>query len=349
MSVEVAAAPRTVVVGGTGFVGGAITQALLANGWDAAAGRRERSNTLWARKLGLPLVHADLDRVESMAEAFAGAHLVYFAAGYYPRLSHEGDAARTRALGQADRLLQAAREAGVGRVVFTSSAATIAQPEGRAGREADGAPEAAGSTYYATKIALEARLLEAASPLLEVLALCPSACLGPGDHRVGTTAPILGLLRGELEHWVDGTVDLIDVRDAAEAHVRAAYRGRSGARYLLAGHRVELGWLLRRLSLLTGCEPPGPPLSAAEGLRFASEEERAAERTGRRPRLTRQLVELTSRGLRLDATRARDELQLGCRPMDETLLDTARWFSTHGYLRRRKPSTETDTALGSRR
>lgn len=329
---------RACVVGATGFVGGAIAVALRDAGWDVRAGRRRSSNTLPARRLRLSLVEADLERPEGLLQAFDGCDLVYFAAGYIPRYDHLGAEAVQTAITQTEALVSAARRVGVRRVVYTGSAATLQRPSGPDALTTEDALDepAAGSTYHAVKLAIAQTLQQAAAGAVEVVELLPTACLGPGDFRVGTSAPLLALLRGELDAWVDGVVDVIDVRDVAAAHLAAAApQIPAPSRYLLGGHRLRLSALLERVSHLTGCPAPPAPLAADVARHFAAEAERAAEGTPHRPALNCQLVELTLRGLRVDATRARRDLSLNPRPLDETLRETARWWADQGLLRRR--------------
>ncbi|MFC1609770.1 NAD-dependent epimerase/dehydratase family protein [Myxococcota bacterium] len=162
---------KAVVVGGSGFLGLNIIEALAAEGHEVVATRRRSSNTIFLRRLKVPMAVASLEDPGSMETAFAGADVVFFAAGHYPRLSFDTTAQVEQATSGARNLLSAAQSAGVRRVVYTGSVITVAGPnEDRPARESDGTATAPlGSTYFAVKLALEREVL--APPR------------GPRDHR----------------------------------------------------------------------------------------------------------------------------------------------------------------------
>jgi len=298
--------------------------------------RRRSSNTIFARRLGLPLVEADLADRAALERAMAGRDVVFFVAGHIPRFSVDTAAQVELAVSNLRRALEAAEETGVQRFVYTSSVATVGPPAGdRLATEDDlrtRVPD--DSTYFAVKLALEREAMSRADTL-DVVVVCPTGCLGPLDHKVGTGFFVLGVATGTLDVWVDGEVNMVDARDVARATVSAARVGERGARYILGGHNLSARTLLHHIAETVGGVFPARELSPAEAYALAREEERRARETGRgRPLLSVEMVDVTVHGQHVDCSRARDELALAPRPLHETLRDAHHWYADNGYLSR---------------
>ncbi len=341
---------RALVLGATGFLGLNIVEALQAalrpeDGDSLLCARRKSSNTILLRRFKVPMVHASLEDVSSLEAAMEGRDTVFMAAGYIPRFAAEPQAQVDEAVARMDNALVAARRAGVETFVYTGTVSTVARaPEGgdALATEDAGLAEDPGSTYFAVKIALERRVMEAAAasdPVrgdMRVVTLCPTACIGPYDHKVGTGFFVVGMATGQLSRWVDGRINVVDSGDVAAAHLAAARQGRHGARYILGGTNVRVGELLRHMAGLYGVAAPGPPMTAAEAVAFADAEEARVRASGRgRPALSREMVDLIVHGQFVDAGRARAELGFAPRPLDETLLRSFRWYERNGYLKNR--------------
>ncbi|MGM0575759.1 MAG: NAD-dependent epimerase/dehydratase family protein [Myxococcota bacterium] len=328
---------RALVVGGTGFLGLNVLEALRDAGHEAACTRRRSSNTILARRLRVPLVQADLDDPEGLVRAMDGRDVVFMTAGHYPRYSVDTAAEVETAVRRLDHVLRAAREAGVGRVVYTGTVATVGRPaDGSPATEADGRPEVPdGSTYFAVKLALDRRIRQAVDAGQDVVELCPTACLGPYDYKVGTGFFVAGMLNGRLPYWVDGPVDVVDAADVARAHVEAARRGRTGERYILGGHGTTVRVLLDTIARRWHTPPPGRELSVEAARALADEEEARCLRDGGRPLLSREMVDLAAHGQHVDCGRARTELGHRPRPLEDTIDRSCRWYLENGFVPRR--------------
>ena len=311
---------RTTVLGAAGFLGINLVDALLAAGVTPRCGHRRRTNIIPLRRRKVPLVIADLEAPETLAEALADTDVVYHVAGHYPRTAHDPEATVARAVRELRAVLDAAAHAGVKRLIYVSSTATVARrADGRPSSEADVFPAPPGfGGYHDAKWHMEA--LAAAEDRFEVVTACPGACLGPWDLRVGTSALLVAMARGLNPPHPDGPVSPVDVRDVGRALVRLGAMPDPPRRVLLAQGTTSLQSLLERLAQRYGTAPPSAPLADAEALAFAEAEEDRVLGTADRAALAREIVDLVIHGAPLD-TRLGSALVApeGWTPLEATL------------------------------
>lgn len=322
---------ETLLLGAGGFLGLHALDALRAQGLDPRCGRRRTSNVLGLRARKARMVEADLDQEESLVAAMRGCRLVLHLAGHYPRTSLHPEATLRAGLGQTRRVLDAAARAGVQRLLYVGSTATVAPVAGRPSKEVDRFPQAPTIGLY-HRLKWEMERLVLAEGRLETRVALPSACLGPGDLRVGTSALLIALVRGEDPPHPDGWVDLLDARDLGLGLARLLLAEKAPRRLIFAGHGRRLHPLLRALAARYGVRAPSPPLPPAEAQARADAEETRAEAERRRPRLSRELVDLILHDQRLDARLARRLLGVRPRPLEQTLDDTVAWARRLGLL-----------------
>ena len=309
---------NVLVLGAGGFLGLNIVDALVMSGVRPRCGRRKRSNVIPLRSRKVPMVLADLDDAASLSGAMADVDVVVHAAGHYPRLSLDYAGSLETGMRQLENTLDAAAAAGVRRLIYVSTTATVARADG-ASTERDVHPAPPGfGTYHDLKWHMEARAL--AETRFEVVVACPSACLGPWDLRVGTSALLVATARGLHPPHPDGVVNLVDARDVGKAIARLAAHDAPPERVILSAENHRLHSLLRMLARRYGVPPPSTPLTDEEAIRFATEEERAHQdrRTGR-PALSREIVDLIVHGVPVDASLAEEVLDMRWRPLAETL------------------------------
>ena len=255
-------AGRAFVTGATGFLGRAIAEELLAAGRPVRALARSGAAAERLAALGVEAVRGDLRDPGSLEAAFGGCEVVFHAAGVNafclpdPRQMFEVNVAGSRAV------VRAAATAGVARLVYTSSAATL-----DVASKGGGGHRGAGrflSKYARSKYLAEQAVLEAsASSGLDVVCVNPASVQGPG-RTSGTARLLIGYLNGKLPAAVDGPLNVIDIADCTRGHVLAEARGVAGERYLLCGASMTLRSGLALLSRLTGLEDP-PSIPSASG------------------------------------------------------------------------------------
>lgn len=325
------------VLGATGFIGGHIALAALERGWPVRGLRRNPGSIGHVGSAPVEWVVGDLDLPASLAEAFEGVTLVFHAAGYYPQSGRPVAVQVADAVRQTRTVIDACVQAGVRRLVYTSSLSTIGSPPPGAGRLADerdaylpgSLPR---SAYYECKYAMESEVLRAVSSELEVVVVNPTAVFGPGDVHLALGRVLLWVARGWGIAWLPVEVNVVDVRDVAQAHIRAAEVGRNGQRYILGGHNSSMREVLELACRAAGVGPPRvglslPLIDALVG--FLSYV----------PGLTQAIGHLQAirNWQGYDCRKAKDELGMAPRPVVETLQDALGWFAGHGFLKAGRP------------
>ena len=326
---------NVLVLGATGFIGGHIARAALARGWRVRALRR-RPDAVGA--IGdvagqIEWIHGELPFAQegegqSLRKAMGGCDVVFHAAAAYPLAARDIAGWIRKSVKQMRAVLASARDAGIGRFVYTSTLTTVGRP-GEAGRLADErdyyVPGTSGSAYYESKFAMEREAFRAAAEGLPIVILNPTAVFGPGDIKPTTSEVLLRVAKGQIPFYFDATTNAVDGRDVAEAHIAAAERGRVGQRYIVGGHNLTLQDLLTITARAAGIPLPRwkIPRNLVEALLRAGD------------RLGLPLPE-NIKTLRfwqpINTEKTQHEFGLSPRPFDETARDTVMWFRENHYL-----------------
>ena len=318
------------VTGGSGFVGGALLDRLVADGRDVRALARTKDAMAAVADRGARAVRGDVLDLESLVEAMRGCETVFHAAGVNQMCVHDvGPMYRANIEGSGN-VVRATRVTGVRRVVYTSSAAAIGEPHGTIGREDSPHRGSYLSHYERSKHLAEQRVL-AWSRELEVDVVCvnPSSVQGPG--RLGGSARLLlDLANGRLPVVVDTTLSIVDVADCTEGHLRAETEGRDGERYLLNGASVNVRQALELLARVVTLPrrvrfaPRWIASIAGGGAEFF------ASVAHRDLPLCREAVRTLLHGHRYDGSRAERELGLHYTPLETTVRRTLAWYAERG-------------------
>jgi dihydroflavonol-4-reductase len=228
-------------------------------------------------------------------------------------------------------LLEAAKRSGAKRVVVASSSGTVAvgpDPD-RIYTEEDGyaTDRVAKWPYYLSKIYQEQLAIRFGKDQgLEVIVVCPSLLLGPGDDRLSSSGDVLKFLTGSIPTIPPGGLNFVDARDAAFALVLAMRLGRPGQRYLTGGPNWTFTRFFEKLSMLSHVEGPKLRLPSRVQTFGARLIEEVARFQGRKPTLDTVTVEMAQQFWYLDSRKARHELGFEARDPDFTLLDTIRYL-----------------------
>lgn len=318
------------LTGGSGFVGGAVLEGLLADGRRVRALARTREAMEAVAVKGADPVRGDVLDLTSLVEAMRGCEVVYHAAGLNAMCIRDPRPMYRVNVEGSGNVVRAAVATGVRRLVYTSSAATIGEEPGTVGREDSPHRGWYLSRYERSKHLAERRVLDWSGRLgLDVVCVNPSSVQGPGRMR-GSARLLLDLVNGRLPILVDTHVSIVDVRDCTQGHLLAETHGRSGERYLLNGFTISTREAVALLRSLTG-EPRRVRFAPRWGARAAGEAaELAGMLTRRELPLCREAVRTLLHGHRYDGSRAERELGLRYTPMEETVRRTLAWYAERG-------------------
>jgi dihydroflavonol-4-reductase len=231
--------------------------------------------------------------------------------------------------------MQAAKRAGLERIVYTSSVATLApRADGTPAQEDAGLDEKhAIGAYKRSKVAAE-RLVEAmVGEGLPAVIVNPSTPIGPRDARPTPTGRILvEAARGRMPAYVDTGLNLVHVDDVAAGHLAALRSGRIGECYILGGDNVGLGDMLAEIAAMVGRKPPRVKLPRAPLFPIAFVVETIARFTGREPFVTRDGLRMAKHRMFFSSAKAERELDYRHRPWQAGLSDALAWFRREGKL-----------------
>lgn len=315
----------TLVTGATGFIGWHVARKLLQQGVAVRALVRPGSQV---KELDVQTVIGDLRDPESLVRAVEGCSTVFhIAADYRLWAKHPGELYESNVTGTRN-LLTAARNAGVEKVVYTSTVGCVGVPEDGVGNEdlAVGLDEMAGA-YKRSKFQAEQVALEFARAGLPVVIVNPTAPIGDHDVKPTPTGKIvMDFLKGDMPAFIDTGLNVLDVRDCAEGHALACERGRTGERYILGSENLTLAAILGRLAGIAGRKPPALRLPYAVAWCAGACSTAWADLTGRPPRVPIEAVRMGRKKMWVTHEKARRELGFDPAPAEVALTRAVEWF-----------------------
>lgn len=330
---------KVLVTGASGFVGGAVARHLVAGGHQVRALVRSESRLDALAGLPLEKVTGDVRDLDSLRRAVDGCEGVFHVAALYTFWAPDPSVIYDVNVMGTAHVLQAAREAQVRRVVYTSSTATIGLRKDRQPSD-ETAPLSPGDIhghYKRSKVEAEQVALAAASDGQDVVVVNPSAPVGWGDVKPTPTGRlILDFLRRRMPAYLNTGLNLVDVDDVAAGHLLAYQRGRAGQRYILGHRNMTLREILETLAALTGRRAPALRLPYAVARAAATLDQLIEGRLLRRePAIPVEAVQTARKPMWFDASRAVRELGLPQTPVETALEKAVRWFREGDYLKGR--------------
>ena len=329
---------KVLVTGAPGFIGGNLARELWRRGEDVRALVRPGSNRLTIENTGIVPVEGDILDRESIDRAVQGCEAVFHAAAAYTFWSRDpASVSRTNVEGTVN-VLNAARQAGVSRTVYTSTVSTVGLPkEGLGDEDTPLDPKTLHGHYKRSKLRAEQEALAMAADGMPVVVVNPTAPVGPWDVKPTPTGRmVLDFLRRRVPAYLKTGMNLVDVADVVEGHILALEKGRAGERYILGNQNVSLKEIFDILSSLTGLSAPRvrAPYWLVVGIGYA---DRFVESTllHREPAIPVEGVLASKKPAYVSCQKAVRELGQPQRPIEDALKQAADWFSNHGYLDRK--------------
>jgi dihydroflavonol-4-reductase len=324
------------VTGATGFIGGNLVRALLAEGHRVRALVREGSDQ--RNIAGLPVERAigDLADRKSLVEQLAGCEVVFHLAAHYSLWEKDRASIYRANVTGTENLLSAAATARVRRFIHTSSVAAIGvpPPDTVGTEEQQTTLEELVSDYKKSKFLAERSAQNAVRNGLDVVIVNPSTPIGPYDVKPTPTGEIvLRFLQGRMPAYVHTGLNLIDVEDVAAGHLLAWRKGRTGERYILGHRNITLKEMLDILSVITGKPAPRFAIPHLIPLAVAYIDEMILARYfGKRPQVSFYSVRMSQHPMYYDSSKAICELGLPQSPIEKALEKAVRWFEANGYV-----------------
>lgn len=326
---------KVLVTGATGFIGAAVARALVSAGTDVRVLVRPNSDLRNLQGIQVEQVHGDLRDRDSLRRALIGCRQLYHVAAHYalwakdPTVFYDINVTGTRVL------LEAAREVGTERIVYTSTIGAIGlPPNGGVGTEQTpvSLSQMAGH-YKRSKYLAEQEVLTLARAGLPVVIVNPSAPVGAGDIKPTPTGQmIVDFMKRRMWAYIETGMNLIDVDDVAIGHLRAMERGRIGERYILGHRNLTLREIFTILSRLTGIPAPHLKLPWQAILPLAYVNRWFADYISHQaPRIPLEGVRMAKYHMHYDCSKAVRELGLPQTSAEVALKKAVTWFDENGY------------------
>ena len=328
----------TLVTGAAGFLGSHVTRQLVARGEEVRVLVRPSSSNRAISDLSLEYVTGDLRDAGSLDRAMKDVRRVFHVAADYRLWAKKPQDIYDSNVGGTKNLLAAAERAGVERLIYTSTVATIAVDRPQLPNEAtDSKLEEMVGHYKRSKWMAEQEVLQAAKKGLPVIVAMPTTPVGPWDWKPTPTGKIiLDFLNGKMPGYVETGLNFVGVEECAAGHLLAAEKGKVGERYLLGAENLTLKELLDTLAKITGLAAPKWKIPHGVALGVAYVETGFSRLIGKEPQIPVEGVKIAQHKMFVDASRAQRELGFQPGPVSAALERAVRWYQANGYISPRR-------------
>jgi dihydroflavonol-4-reductase len=324
------------VTGATGHIGNVLVRKLIEQGEKVRALIWRGEDTTPLEKLDVETVEGDVLDPESLKPAFKGVEKVFHLAGIISIMPGQNPLVWRVNVEGTRNVLNAARQAGVRRLVYTSSIHAIHRAQH--GKVIDESlpfdPNNPYGAYDRSKAEASLEVQKATADGLDAVILCPTGVIGPYDFRGSELGEVIrGAAEARPMFYVEGAYDFVDVRDVADGLIAAAEHGRRGESYILGGNKISVRYMLETVREVTGKAFASIkiPFSLAEfAARFTPW---YYQKTKAKPRFTPYSLEVLQSNADISHDKAARELGYKPRPVIETIADTVRWFFEHRRIK----------------
>jgi dihydroflavonol-4-reductase len=325
----------TLVTGAAGFLGSHVARQLVASGETVRVLLRPSSSNRAIADLPLEYVTGDLRDKASLDRAAAGMQRIFHVAADYRLWARKKQDIYDSNVGGTKNLLEAAKQAGVEKFVYTSTVATLAVDRPELPTEATNAKlEEMVGHYKRSKWQAEEEVRSEARTGFPAVIAMPTTPVGPWDWKPTPTGKIiLDFLNGKMPGYVETGLNFVGVEDCAAGHLLVAEKGKIGERYLLGAENLTLKGLLDALEKITGL--PAPRLKIPHGLALgvAYASTAFSRLIGREPGIPVEGVKIAQHMMFVDCVRAQRELGFKPGSVAAALERAVRWYEANGYVK----------------
>lgn len=328
-------AKKTFLTGITGFVGSAVARQLIEAGHSVCALSRPHNDRRNLEGLEIEIIEGDLTNPESYRSVLKECQNVFHVAADYRIWVPDPEEMNRINIDGTRALMLAALDAGVERIVYTSSVATL-------GINKDGTPSDETTpvalsdmvgVYKRSKFLAEEEVHRLVRHYeLPAIIVNPSTPIGPGDVKPTPTGKIIvNTLKGMMPAYVNTGLNVVHVDDVAKGHLLAWEKGKIGERYILGGTDLSLKEILRIIAEIGGFPPPRISIPHAAIYPVALGMEVVARLTGWEPMVTRDSLRMSRKKMYFSSKKAKTELGYTFRPAREAIADAIEWFQSQWY------------------
>lgn len=325
---------KVLVTGATGVVGSNLVRALLGASFRVRVLVRPTSDLRSIKGLPVELHEGDVLEPATLAGAAKGCTLLFHAAAYFAYWSQTPGHLTDLAVRGTRNILETARQAGLRRVVITSSSVVVGStPTPKVLDESASCEEPDPAAYTRSKIAQEKAAFDTGADLgLEVISVCPALAIGPFDYRLGpSNANVVNYLNDPFRSTFLGGCNIVSARDVATGHIIAAERGTAGCRYLLGAENLAWRDVHGLVSELAGTYGPSITLNHTASYLAAAAAEASARLAGTTPIVTRDEARMSTRFYWYSHKRI---AELGYAPMTarQALAEAIAWLLSRSHI-----------------
>ena len=325
---------KNLVTGATGFIGSAIVRELIRDGEEVRVLVRAISDTRNIDKLDVERVYGDIRDGESMKKALKGCDTLYFTAAFFAHWTPDKDLPYEVNVGGTKASLQAALDAGIQKVVYTSTNNTMgAHGPIPVDEQAEFNHWKTGDNYSISKYLAETEARSFVAKGLPIVIVNPTLVIGTNDIKPTPSGQmIIDVATGKMPGYIEGGTNVIDVEDVARGHILAAKKGRVGERYLLGNENITVSDYFKLIADIAGVKPPTfkIPYSLAVALGYVFE--LGASITKKSPVVTASEVRIGRKQEFYNCSKAVKELGLPQTPINVAIDKAINWFRENGYL-----------------
>jgi len=327
----------SLVTGAAGFVGSHVARQLVDAGDSVRVLVRKNSNLQSLENIAAERFEGDLRDVESLDRAMRGVRRVFHVAADYRLWARNPAEIYASNVDGTRQLFEAAARAGVERIVYTSTVATMAVPqagENLPNEETRASIEQMIGHYKRSKFLAEVEAEKAAAAGVPVVIVNPTTPVGPGDWKPTPTGRIIvDFLNGKMPAYVDTGLNVVAVEDVAAGHLLAAASGKVGERYILGGRNMTLKNILESLAKITGRPAPRVRIPHSIALAAGYADEWFSKLVGREPQIPVEGVKMSRHRMFVESDKAARELGYQTRPVEAALDGAVKWYEANGYVR----------------
>ena len=327
---------KKLVTGATGFIGSAIVRELIRDGEDIRVLIRKTSNTRNIDNLEVERAFGDIRDGDSMRKALKGCDTLYYTAAHFAhwtpdkKLPYEINVEGTKTS------LKAALDAGVERVVYTSTNNTMGAhgADIPANESAEFNHQDTGDNYSISKYLGEIEAKKFVAKGLPIVIVNPTIVIGAHDIKPTPSGKmIIDIANKDMPGYIEGGVNIIDVEDVARGHILAAKKGRVGERYLFGNENMSVSDYFRLISEVAGVKPPKIKIPYYLAIALGYMFELGAYITKKPPVTTASEVKIGRKYEFYDCSKAVKELGLPQTPIRASIERAVNWFKENGYIR----------------